>query len=177
MAHPHLRRSIPAASDTLASSPLELRFFFSEPIELRFTRLQLLGPDSVPGSLGPLLAVPDSLGTVMAVVNAPLSAGRYVVRWQTAGDDGHVVRGEYAFTVLTKDDGAESAASVSASPESASAGMVAADSDTVRAGADVNQPKSGVPRRLIYLGLLAVVGGAVIYGVIRRISRPKDSAQ
>ena len=29
----------------------------------------------------------------------PLGPGKYLVVWRTAGDDGHAVRGRYAFTV------------------------------------------------------------------------------
>jgi methionine-rich copper-binding protein CopC len=37
--------------------------------------------------------------SIMALVGQPLPNGRYTVRWQSAGDDGHVQKGQFAFTV------------------------------------------------------------------------------
>ncbi|MBK7596873.1 MAG: copper resistance protein CopC [Gemmatimonadetes bacterium] len=41
-AHPVLRRSIPAAAETLTIPPRLLRLSFSEPVELRFSKIQLI---------------------------------------------------------------------------------------------------------------------------------------
>lgn len=37
--------------------------------------------------------------SIAADLTKPLGAGRYLVVWRTAGDDGHAVRGKFAFTV------------------------------------------------------------------------------
>lgn len=48
--------------------------------------------------------------TVTASIVGSLAPGRYTVRWQVTGDDGHPVRGTFTFEVL--------AASTAASPPS-----------------------------------------------------------
>jgi methionine-rich copper-binding protein CopC len=50
-------------------------------------------PDSVQ------LAVGDAK-TVIATFGTALAPGRYTVRWQVSGDDGHPVRGEFSFDVI-----------------------------------------------------------------------------
>jgi methionine-rich copper-binding protein CopC len=37
--------------------------------------------------------------TLMAAVTGAVSSGTYKVAWQTACDDGHVVKGDFTFTV------------------------------------------------------------------------------
>jgi methionine-rich copper-binding protein CopC len=35
----------------------------------------------------------------VATIDGSLADGRYAARWQAAGDDGHVQKGEYVFTI------------------------------------------------------------------------------
>ena len=60
------------------------------------------------GTLIDPCAVVETGGTAQAADNAPvysvavghtLAAGRYTVAWRGIGDDGHVVQGDFAFTV------------------------------------------------------------------------------
>ena len=37
--------------------------------------------------------------TLMAPVTGKMADGKYTVNWQTAGDDGHVQKGTFAFNV------------------------------------------------------------------------------
>ena len=39
--------------------------------------------------------------SLVATVTTTLAPGRYTVSWRSAGDDGHVRRGDFAFTVRT----------------------------------------------------------------------------
>lgn len=171
-AHPILRRSFPAAADTLRSSPGALRLTFSEPIELRFTRLELVAPDGVSLALGALTLVPDSLGTVVAAIAHPLGPGSYRVRWQAAGDDAHVVRGEFGFVVAAVARvGGEAAAGV-VTP----AGAAEHDAHHPVASAtpafDVSDPLFVGVRWLMYLALLGIVGATVFQGaVLRRVEQ------
>lgn len=170
-AHPFLRRSIPAASDTLAIAPSQLRLVFSEPIELRFARVLLLGPDGAPASLGALAIVPDSLGIVIAPINGLLPRGGYIVRWQAAGDDGHVVRGEYAFTVTEKRGGGEPAGEVAA-PHSGTSPRAAHTASPRIAGAfDAGSFWFVGLRWLMYLGLLGIIGSVVFQLVVLSLVR------
>jgi putative copper export protein/methionine-rich copper-binding protein CopC len=170
-AHPFLRRSTPAASDTVGAGPTELRLVFSEPIELRFTRVQLVGPDGAAGSLGTLTIVADSLGIVVVPVNGVLPRGGYIVRWQAAGDDGHIVRGEYAFTVLARPDGGEAAGAVPAPHDLPSPGMPHTATAADQQGFDAGSPAFVALRWIMYLGLLGIIGSVAFEGIVLALMR------
>lgn len=96
--HLHLVSSVPAA-DSLAGAPVrEIRLTFSERPELGFSRVRLLSADSAEIPLGAIAVATDDSMTIVASVSGRLSAGPHRVRWQTAGRDGHVLRGEFVFT-------------------------------------------------------------------------------
>lgn len=170
-AHPFLRRSSPAASDTLSAGPAELRLVFSEPVELRFTRVQLAGPGGAAGSLGALSILPDSLGTVIAPVIGVLAEGGYIVRWQAAGDDGHVVRGEFAFTLLPRPDGGEAAGAVPAPHDPTTPGMPHPATPAGQTGFDAGSPAFVALRWVMYLGLLGIIGSVVFQGIVLGLVR------
>ncbi|MFP5356336.1 MAG: copper resistance CopC/CopD family protein, partial [Gemmatimonadota bacterium] len=98
-AHGALRRSAPAAGASLDTIPRELRLEFNERVELRFTRVVLVGPDSEAVALGELTYGDSTRRLVSAIPSVDLTPGRYEVRWQTAGADGHPTRGRFAFSV------------------------------------------------------------------------------
>jgi methionine-rich copper-binding protein CopC len=96
--HLHLVSSVPAA-DSLAAVPVrEIRLTFSERPEIGFSRVRLLSADSAEIPLGAIAVATDDSMTIVAPVSGRLSAGPHRVRWQTAGRDGHVLRGEFVFT-------------------------------------------------------------------------------
>lgn len=97
-AHGRLRSSAPAANARLTTAPRELRLVFTEAPELSFTTATLVGPDG-PVALGALGATPDAPMGVAAPIRGRLVAGSYTVRWQTAGADGHPVRGTFSFVI------------------------------------------------------------------------------
>lgn len=177
--HTHLRSSTPAAGTELAAVPNEVRLTFSEPITLSLTRIELLGPD---GAVVALLAPEqpaDSPQVVLARITGELRAGEYQVSWQTAGRDGHPVRGGFGFAIaanaLGLDDDAGGAlaarsqerstpASPSVSPftsasppTNASPGASAFDADGV-GGFGVGSPLYALVRLLAFIGVLGVVG-------------------
>ncbi len=98
-AHPVLKRSVPAAGDTLRESPRRLTLLFSKSIAVSLSTVELVGPDGRPRALGPL-ALTGTVGFTTTIAD-PLAPGAYEVRWKTAGADGHPVRGRYSFVVAT----------------------------------------------------------------------------
>lgn len=98
-AHPRLLKATPAADSRTAEAPRQIALTFNESLDLALTRVTLLrGETQVrPDSLQ--LAVDDDK-TVVASFGTTLAPGRYTVRWQVTGDDGHPVRGEFSFEVL-----------------------------------------------------------------------------
>lgn len=172
LAHPFLRRSTPAAADTVTAPPLQLRLTFSEAIELRFSRLELLGADGTPVPLAPLAIVPDSLGTIMATLSRTLGNGEYLVRWQVAGDDAHVVRGEYRFVVGTLARvGGEAGAGV-VPPAEAMAHESHHPAQAAGPAFDASDPLFVGVRWLMYLALLGIIGATVFQAaVLGRVER------
>jgi len=100
MFHNHLVKSAPAANDTLATSPDQIRLWFAEPAIPRLSGVALwaMGTDSTRLKVGPMAAT-DTNVSVVTTPATPLSPGRYRVRWRTASADGHVIRGFYDFVV------------------------------------------------------------------------------
>lgn len=98
-AHGALKSSVPRAGASLDTVPSELRFVFNERVELRLSKVVLLGPDGSPISIPPLRFGDATKALVVTGPLMELSAGRYEVRWQVAGADGHPTRGRFAFVI------------------------------------------------------------------------------
>lgn len=98
MFHNHLVKSLPAAGDTLAASPQEIRLWFNEKPAIRFTSVTLLTADSTKIVTIKAVATGDSLAAA-APLPTPLVPGTYLITWRTAGTDGHAIRGTYRFTI------------------------------------------------------------------------------
>ena len=95
-AHSELKSSRPKAGETL-SAPKALNLDFDHPT--RLTKLRLTsGGKEVP------LVMDPSTGTAksFAIPVPPLVPGEYQVRWSTLGSDGHVMTGNFSFTVTGK---------------------------------------------------------------------------
>jgi methionine-rich copper-binding protein CopC len=98
-AHPRLEKSAPAAESRLAAPPKQVTLTFNESLDLALTRVTLLR-GTEPVRLDSLRLTPGDDRTVIATIPSTLAPGRYTVKWQVTGDDGHPVRGEFAFEVL-----------------------------------------------------------------------------
>ena len=94
-----LVRAEPAPDTTIATAPAALRLHFSEEPELRGTSLRLSGAGEAGIELGrPALDASDDKVLNVAVTGA-MRPGAYTVAWRTMSSDGHVVRGEFRFTL------------------------------------------------------------------------------
>lgn len=98
--HNHLVKSTPAADDTLATSPDQIRLWFAEPAIPRLSGVALwtVGADSTRLSVGSMAAT-DTNVSVATTLTTPLGPGAYRVRWRTSSADGHAIRGVYDFVV------------------------------------------------------------------------------
>ena len=79
--------------------PSELSVTFNEPLTLALSRLTLLDPAGKPVALDTLQSAPEDAKTLTAKIRGTMPAGRYTVKWQAAGADGHPMRGEYTFVL------------------------------------------------------------------------------
>lgn len=98
-AHPRLVRAVPAAESHVQTMPRAVSLTFNEPLTIALSRLALIGPAGQPVALDSLRFAPEDNKTLIAKILGTMSVGRYTVKWQAAGADGHPMRGEYTFVL------------------------------------------------------------------------------
>lgn len=97
--HNHLTKSTPSADETVKDSPTQIRLWFNEKPEASFSSVSVLTADSTKlDVVGKAHTTNDTL-SVAADVTKPLTKGKYMIVWRTAGKDGHAVRGRFSFSV------------------------------------------------------------------------------
>lgn len=96
--HLTLRRSAPANGSTV-TPPSEIRVWFSQRPQRGSTALQLTGPGGAEIPLGEIREHPEDNRSFLAAVESRLTPGSYRVSWRTMAPDGHVIRGEFTFSV------------------------------------------------------------------------------
>ena len=95
-AHTKLEKSEPAAGATLTTAPRQIRLWFNETIDPAVSKIEVTSNSRTVAVSGMHVMNGKEL---MASVTGAVSSGTYTVAWQTAGDDGHVVKGDFSFTV------------------------------------------------------------------------------
>jgi methionine-rich copper-binding protein CopC len=95
-AHTKLEKSEPAGGAALTSAPKQIQLWFNEKIDVAASMIALTTPSGAV-ELGPTQSTGDK--TLVAAISGRIAGGTYTVEWQTAGDDGHVVKGNYTFSV------------------------------------------------------------------------------
>jgi putative copper export protein/methionine-rich copper-binding protein CopC len=98
LAHIRLESSLPAAGATVDVPPTTLRLRFSAHIEARYTTLVAVTADGRRIPLEGFVFEPNS----DRELNVPFPAvppGAVTIEWRTAGADGHVLEGSFAFTI------------------------------------------------------------------------------
>ena len=94
----HLKASKTSPEDgTIVNGPVRtIRVWFNQEPDVPLSKLELAGPQG-PMSIEGLHTMGEK--DLMARVTGRMPDGSYTARWQTAGDDGHVLTGEWTFTV------------------------------------------------------------------------------
>ena len=87
---------MPAEDAALAEAPSELQVWFTQDPEPAVSQLSLEGPTGDIALGGTTVASDRS---IVAALEDTLGPGKYTVKWRSAGDDGHVMRGDFSFTV------------------------------------------------------------------------------
>lgn len=97
-AHMKIQKTEPATDSTVNAAPKQIGVWFDETPDIKVTKMSLSGPS------GPApLAAPRVDGkSISAAIAGSVPDGAYTASWQSAGDDGHVQKGEFKFTVKTK---------------------------------------------------------------------------
>ena len=106
-AHTALVRTIPAAGAVVAQPPHEVRFWFNEPIERQFSRIEVFRTvlDPGTGAVQPgeridqgWLPGPRTTREVGVRLPEALEPGRYIVQWLVLAIDTHRTQGSFMFT-------------------------------------------------------------------------------
>jgi methionine-rich copper-binding protein CopC len=100
-AHLAVVKTAPGNETTLTEPPAQIQVWFNQQPSPRVSRLEMRGPDGVV-ALGPV-EINRQEQSISAAVKGPLSPGTYEVTWRTAGDDGHVIRGTFVFSLPVSD--------------------------------------------------------------------------
>jgi methionine-rich copper-binding protein CopC len=95
-AHAKLEKTVPADKAALTAAPTSVQLFFSEKPDAAVSKIELKGPSGTV-KLGPAHVMGQK--TLMAPIAGPIGDGSYIVNWQTSGDDGHVQKGEFTFSL------------------------------------------------------------------------------
>jgi copper transport protein len=98
-AHLGLKSSKPAKGDSIRDAVSTIELTFTQRMELRYTTVFVVTArgDTVRADV----FAADTLGrAISARLQHPLLDGSYTVHWRTAGPDGHMVSGNYGFTVF-----------------------------------------------------------------------------
>ncbi len=95
-AHAILMASEPPAGGSVKAGAATLRFRFNSRIDHERSRLTLIRP----GHKDATLEIDPGTEDEVLTSHADLSSGPCIVRWQVLAMDGHITRGDVAFTVL-----------------------------------------------------------------------------
>jgi methionine-rich copper-binding protein CopC len=96
-AHTTLQKSEPKAGSTVTAAPKQIQLWFNEKVDVAVSKIELTGP-SGKVVLGPMHAMGGGK-SLMAGISGTIADGSYTIAWQTAGDDGHVQKGNVMFTL------------------------------------------------------------------------------
>jgi len=96
LAHNRLIKTEPAAQAAVKASPARITFWFFEKPDLAVTKIAVKGPAGAV-DVAPAHAISEKV--IAADFKGKLAAGQYTVSWQTAGDDGHISKGVFNFSV------------------------------------------------------------------------------
>jgi copper transport protein len=142
-AHALRQSSFPDAGAALAQAPSEVRVTFGEQPDPGLSSLRVLDTAGHDDTAGPTQPVPGQPLTLRVSVR-PLPNGVYTVAWRTVSRvDGHIAAGTFSFGVGVSPTGTAAPAATAARAPGPSLANVAA-------------------RWLLYLGLMLLVGGAVV---------------
>lgn len=100
MAHLAATKTMPDADAVVTESPQQVQVWFTQDPDPAVSQLALEGPAGEV-ELGDTTVADEK--SLMAMVPQTLAPGDYTVSWRTAGDDGHVRRGDFLFTVRGAD--------------------------------------------------------------------------
>lgn len=99
--HFALSKSMPEAGSSLPS-PDEVRLWFTEEPQENSVSIRLINAAGDAVETGDLTQGEEDATTFSVAIEKGLAPGAYTVAWRGMGDDGHVVRDDFSFTVAVQ---------------------------------------------------------------------------
>lgn len=96
LAHAKMTASVPEDGASVASPVSEIAFTFSKPLRLTLVKVVRASDQQQMSLSGGL---PKTVGTSVKTAVSPLPSGSYKVTWTAVAEDGHVMKGDFAFSV------------------------------------------------------------------------------
>ena len=97
--HLSLKRSAPGRDSIVSVAPQAITLWFTQKPEIAVTRISLLGANATKVDLSPARFGAADETVIVADIKGPMRPGVYTVQWKTSSHDGHLVRGDFGFTV------------------------------------------------------------------------------
>jgi methionine-rich copper-binding protein CopC len=169
-AHNALVEASPAKNATLKTAPTTVKLRFLEKLP-DSTRLSVTGPD---GTAPAQSAAKISGATISVTFPEPLGNGAYTVAYQVAGEDGHLTKSSYRFTVAAPVASPSAAPSPSAevtSPSAATTAVSPAGLAPVSAAEDADDSNGPWLGLAAGIGILVLAGAAVFVFMRRRAAK------
>lgn len=101
--HFALERSSPEA-DATVQAPSEIRLWFTQEPQEGTTSIRVVEGEEAGVEIGEVTQDADDPTSFFVEVQGTLPAGTYTVSWRGMGQDGHVVRDSFQFSVAAQDD-------------------------------------------------------------------------
>ena len=98
-AHTKVNKSIPADGATVAPGLSKIELHFAGKMRLTVVKINNAGSGE---AVSPNSALPAKFVSHVDIAVPPLAAGDYDVSWIGVGSDGHVMKGEFKFSVAGK---------------------------------------------------------------------------
>lgn len=95
LAHAKMTASKPADGSTVAAGLSEIELTFSKPLRLSMVHVR----DASKHDVALKGALPTAFGPVAKLNTEALTPGSYDVTWTAVAEDGHVMKGSFAFSV------------------------------------------------------------------------------
>jgi methionine-rich copper-binding protein CopC len=95
LAHAKMTASKPADGSTVAAGVSEIELNFSKPLRLSMVHVR----DANKHDVTLKSALPTAFAPVVKINVDSLTAGSYEVAWTAVAEDGHVMKGTFAFSV------------------------------------------------------------------------------
>lgn len=97
--HLALKESSPQKDETVSESPDKITLWFTQAPQMSGTSVRLVPKGGEPLDLGDAKAMEDDDTVVVLAIGQTLAAGDYDVYWRAMAQDGHVIRGDFGFTL------------------------------------------------------------------------------